>query len=164
MAKRRVGVLESYEAPNSCEPKTFCGRAIAERMIATREARRLGGRLIQMVRAKACEAIKQAKAARDAVEKTIERMIFFYDGPMGRGNILPFAKPRSSGDKLHYSTPMAGDVGMRRYGLYSRLDEHGVRQLCSKLIRSSKRMPDEVVIAQLSASYNWRLKVRQAIA
>jgi hypothetical protein len=31
-----------------------------------------------------------------------------WDGPVGIGNLLPFAK-RSSGDKLHYETPMAGD-------------------------------------------------------
>lgn len=32
-----------------------------------------------------------------------------WDGPLGIGNLLPFAKPRNQGDKLHYATPMAGD-------------------------------------------------------
>ena len=32
-----------------------------------------------------------------------------WDGPVGIGNLLPFAKPHNYGDKLHYSTPMAGD-------------------------------------------------------
>ena len=32
-----------------------------------------------------------------------------WDGPLGIGNLLPFAKQRTSGDKLHYATPMAGD-------------------------------------------------------
>ncbi len=32
-----------------------------------------------------------------------------WDGPVGVGNLLPFSKLRSSGDKLHYEMPMAGD-------------------------------------------------------
>jgi len=32
----------------------------------------------------------------------------FCDGVLGVGNLLPFAKFRSSGDKLHYEMPMAG--------------------------------------------------------
>jgi hypothetical protein len=112
MAKRRVGVLEAYEAPNSCVPQTFCGRAIAERLVTTREARRIGKRLIQMVSAKAADAIRQAKAARDAVQKAIQKeivRILLWDGPLGRGNILPFARIRNYGDLLHYEIPMAGD-------------------------------------------------------
>jgi hypothetical protein len=33
----------------------------------------------------------------------------FIDGPTGVGNVLPFSKPHSYGDKLHYEMPMAGD-------------------------------------------------------
>jgi len=112
MAKRRVGVLEAFELPTSVTAQTFCGRGIAERLVATREARRIGKRLIQMVRMKAADAIKQAKAARDAIQKAMRKeiqLMLFWDGPLGRGNVLPFAKPRSSGDKLHYEMPMAGD-------------------------------------------------------
>lgn len=32
-----------------------------------------------------------------------------WDGPIGIGNLLPFAKAHNYGDKLHYETPMAGD-------------------------------------------------------
>jgi hypothetical protein len=32
-----------------------------------------------------------------------------WDGPMGVGNLLPFAKAHSLGDPLHYEMPMAGD-------------------------------------------------------
>jgi hypothetical protein len=32
----------------------------------------------------------------------------FHDGPIGVGNLLPFAKAHNYGDKLHYSTPSAG--------------------------------------------------------
>lgn len=31
------------------------------------------------------------------------------DGPLGIGNVLPFAKAHNYGDKLHYEMPMAGD-------------------------------------------------------
>lgn len=34
------------------------------------------------------------------------------NGPLGRGNLLPFAR-RTTGEPLHYSVPMAGDVGIR---------------------------------------------------
>ena len=34
------------------------------------------------------------------------------DGPLGRGNLIPFVKPHTSGDKLHYECPMAGDRGI----------------------------------------------------
>jgi hypothetical protein len=113
MAKRRIAVLEAHEAPGSTEPMTFCGRAIAERLVRTREARRLGNRLIQMVRAKACDAIKRAKAARDAVNTMakieLQRIVMYHDGPIGVGNVLPFARLHNYGDKLHYEMPMAGD-------------------------------------------------------
>lgn len=32
-----------------------------------------------------------------------------WDGPLGVGNLLPFAKAHNYGDKLHYEMPMAGD-------------------------------------------------------
>jgi hypothetical protein len=32
-----------------------------------------------------------------------------WDGPLGIGNVLPFAKAHNYGDKLHYEMPMAGD-------------------------------------------------------
>lgn len=32
-----------------------------------------------------------------------------WDGPLGVGNLLPFAKAHNYGDKLHYQMPMAGD-------------------------------------------------------
>jgi hypothetical protein len=142
MAKNRVGVLEAHEAVESSVPQTHCGRGIAERLVASREARRLGKRLIQMVRTKASEAIKQAKAARDAVEKTLQKeveRIMFYDGLIGIGNLIPFARIHSLGEKLHYEIPHAGDKGMRRHNLYSRRDEAGILQLKSKTLRVSSR-------------------------
>lgn len=41
-----------------------------------------------------------------------EVMQNFFDGPMGIGNLLPFAKQNNYGDKLHYETPHAGDRGI----------------------------------------------------
>jgi hypothetical protein len=52
-----------------------------------------------------------------AVKEAIRNL---WDGPMGRGNLLPFAKAHNYGDKLHYEMPHAGDrsaiarSGMRR--------------------------------------------------
>lgn len=110
MARKRVGVLESHEVPGSSEPKVCCGRAIAEYLVRRRYARQIGKRLIQMVNAKAKDAIKQAKAARDAAKKIVEKVVIgFWDGPLGRGNLLPFAKAHNYGDKLHYEMPHAGD-------------------------------------------------------
>lgn len=44
----------------------------------------------------------------------------FWDGPLGVGNLLPFAKAHNYGDKLHYEMPMANDIGLRRHNLYRR--------------------------------------------
>lgn len=53
--------------------------------------------------------------------------------------ILTFIKTGTQGDRLHYEIPMAGDVGMRRYGLFRRRDEDGVLQLESHVIPVSGR-------------------------
>lgn len=147
MAKNRVGVLEAHEAVESSVPQTHCGRGIAERLVASREARRLGKRLIQMVRGKASEAIKRAKSARDAAEQAIEReterierlRVLLIDGPRGIGNLIPFARIHSLGERLHYEMPRAGDGGMRRYNLYQRRDREGCMRLHSKELHVSSR-------------------------
>jgi hypothetical protein len=38
-----------------------------------------------------------------------EKVIGFWDGPLGIGNLLPFARPHNYGEKLHYEIPHAGD-------------------------------------------------------
>jgi hypothetical protein len=106
MAKKRVGVLEAHEAPGSIDPQIFCGRAIAERLLAGREARQIGKRLIQMVRGNARDAMTRR------IEAETEKLFFYYDGPLGRGNVLPFSRatnPMLAPQKLHYEMPMAGD-------------------------------------------------------
>lgn len=70
----------------------------------------------------------------------IAEKISFWDGPVGVGNILPFAKPHNYGDKLHYDMPMAGDKGMRRHGLFSRANEEtGIPELHTHQIHVSGR-------------------------
>jgi hypothetical protein len=110
MAKGRVGVLERHDAPGSCVPQHSCGRAIAEYLIDRRDARRIGKRLIQMISGNALDAIKRAKIVRDLAKVKVA-ISTFYDGPLGVGNVVPFAKAHNYGDKLHYEIPMAGDRG-----------------------------------------------------
>ena len=138
MAKGRVGVLEVHEGLKNCEPKVRCGAAIAEIMVKQCEARRIGKRLIQMVRLNAREAIRQAKAARDAALRAAEVKIGFLDGPLGIGNLLPFAKPHCDGSKLHYEIPMAGDKSLlHRYRLSRREDDMGISRLQTRTLHVS---------------------------
>jgi hypothetical protein len=153
MAKGRVGVLEAHEASESIAPQTHCGRAIAEILIRERSARQIGKRLIQMISAKAADAIRQAKTIRDEAQRKFEAKFealcttkfAWWDGPLGRGNVLPFAKSNNYGDKLHYEIPMANDIGMRRHGLYRRDGK-----LLSHRIRVSAR-PQAFQVANLAA-------------
>jgi hypothetical protein len=60
------------------------------------------------------------------------------DGGLGVGNALPFAR-RTTGASFHYEMPMAGDVGLRRHGLFRRTNELGMVQIHSRIIRVSRR-------------------------
>ena len=60
-----------------------------------------------------------------------------WDGLLGVGNLLPFARLHNYGDKLHY---WAGPQGLRFHGLYQRRDENGVMQLHSHEIEVSSRL------------------------
>jgi hypothetical protein len=142
MAKRRVGVLEAHEAPGVNTPRTACGRTVADYLIDHKYALRIGKRLIQMIRVKAHDAIRQAKAALKTLERAIERVLTGYDeGPMGRGMLVPFSRARNkmlAPEKLHYQIPSAGDVGMRRHNLW-RVMEEDKSVLRSKKITVSSR-------------------------
>jgi|SRR3984957_11430632 len=61
-----------------------------------------------------------------------------YNGPLGRGNLLPFAR-RTTGEPLHYSIPMAGDIGLRRHNLFRRADGKNVARLHGTVILVSTR-------------------------
>ncbi len=64
-----------------------------------------------------CHSIKKLKLGRFDQDGKI--FLFFksivtsakraWDGPLGIGNLIPFARLKNEGDKLHYETPMAGD-------------------------------------------------------
>jgi hypothetical protein len=73
MAKHKVGVLEASASPESTAPETFCGRAIAEYLVNEHFARKIGKRLIHMVKLTAAEAIELAKRAREAAAMLWER-------------------------------------------------------------------------------------------
>ena len=44
-------------------------------------------------------------------QRVKEDLVGFWDGPLGIGNLLPFARLHNYGEKLHYEVPMAGDRG-----------------------------------------------------
>ncbi|HET9320385.1 MAG TPA: hypothetical protein VFO27_11435 [Bryobacteraceae bacterium] len=69
----------------------------------------------------------------------VKKMVAPYDGPLGVGNVVPFARLHNYGDRLHYEIPMAGDIGLRRHNLFRRTNEHGVSELRTRIIRVSAR-------------------------
>jgi hypothetical protein len=123
MAKR-IGVLEA-DAPLTAEPCDFVSKNVARYLVRHLLARRIGPMVIQMVKV----AVAVAKQA----------ISQFWDGPLGIGNLVPFAKPNNYGDKLHYEMPMANDIGLRRHGLYRRISEDGKSELLRHKIKVSAR-------------------------
>ena len=89
MAKNCSGVLEPDQSLAS-RPRFYLDKPTVKSLVAQNIAERVGPRLIRMVRT------------------TIEQIRAWVDGPIGVGMLVPFVKPRSSGDKLHYEMPMAG--------------------------------------------------------
>jgi len=69
--------------------------------------------LLEMKKAKLGQYVDDGKAFQFS-KKYTEAMKPLCDGPLGIGNVLPFAKPNSTGDKLHYEIPMAGDRSIFR--------------------------------------------------
>jgi hypothetical protein len=110
-SKRRVGVLEAHEAPESAAPQTHCGAGIAEYLISKNYALKIGKRLIQMVKLTAERAIELAKAAREAAIKKWELQQL----GIGFSNLIPFSRPTDPGQHFHYEIPHAGDVGIWRH-------------------------------------------------
>jgi hypothetical protein len=54
--------------------------------------------------------LKKAKLGRFVDRgKAFQFNVFKEELPLGLGNVLPFARLKNHGDKLHYETPMAGD-------------------------------------------------------
>jgi hypothetical protein len=95
------------------------------------------------------EELSQSSAAEIGLQQ--RSVSTYHDGPIGVGNLLPFARTNNNGDKLHYEIPMAGDRTVYR--------RHSRRR-----ISVSHRIPDEVFLAQVVAAYNARLRSRQVSA
>jgi hypothetical protein len=64
-----------------------------------------------------------------------------WDGPLGIGNLLPFAPSHNYGEKLHYDV---GPKGLRRHNLYRRKDSAGILQLRTHIIHVSGRSAPEL--------------------
>jgi hypothetical protein len=131
MAKR-IGVLERDERLDR-RPRRFVDQETSKLMIQRKLARAITASLIQLS---------------IAVAPGQERMTLrgFTDGELGIGNALPFFKvqnPLLQPTKLHYSTPMANDIGIRRWGFRSAHSEVGKKDsaptIGTRLIRVSAR-------------------------
>jgi len=69
--------------------------------------------------------------------KRIEQAaVNLWNGPLGIGNLIPFARLHNYGDKLHY---WIGPKGMKRHGLYHRRDEKGAMRIHDHKIYVSSR-------------------------
>lgn len=84
-------------------------------------------------------------------QRVVKRILEICDGPISAKSILHFLKTRTDGEKLHYEIPMAGDRSI--FARHHR-----------KLVRPSRRVPDEVAIAQMVAAYDWRKRLRPVTA
>lgn len=118
MAKR-IGLLQAgdYRTADPANCTEFLTKSIARALVRKGLAVKIAPRVIQM---------------REVAGVQLTRPIAHgvWDGPIGVGNLLPFAKSNNRGDRLHYEIPHAGDVGLRRHGLYSRknrLHRHSIK-------------------------------------
>lgn len=114
-SKRRVGVLEAHELPESAAPAIFCGTGIAEYLVNENYAVKLGKRLIRMVKLTAERAIELAKEAREKAIKLWEMKQL----GIGFGNLVPFSRRTDPTQHFHYEIPRANEKGIRRWGLRS---------------------------------------------
>ena len=89
MAKNCIGVLEP-DQPLASRPRFYLDKPTVKSLVQQKLAKFVGPRLIRMA------------------QTSIAAIRALIDGPIGVGMLVPFVKPRSSGDKLHYEMPMAG--------------------------------------------------------
>jgi len=71
-----------------------------------------------------------------------EAMTGFWDGPLGVGNLLPFARTHTQGEKLHYETPPAG------YHYWQRRFERKSTRVSSRKLFNSQPIPMRPLTAQ----------------
>lgn len=128
MAKR-IAVLEATQHSDEV-PRLFIKKSKAQA-----EVRRL----------EAFWIVKNVMIQRLANARTrvIDVRAYFWDGPIGVGNALPFSRsqnPMMAPAKLHYETPPAGAVGIRRHDLYRSRDGRRSILLRSRIRVSSRKI------------------------
>ena len=84
-------------------------------------------------------------------QRVVKKILEICDGPVSAKSTLHFLKTRTDGTPLHYEIPMAGDRS-----IYVRARR--------KLLRPSRRVPDEVIVAQMVAAYDWRKRLRSQVS
>jgi hypothetical protein len=133
-SKRRVGVLEAHELPESAAPAIFCGAGIAEYLVNENYAVKLGKRLIRMVKLTAERAIELAKEAREKAIKLWELQQL----GIGFGNLVPFSRRTDPTQHFHYEIPRANEIGVRRWGFRTRASKRD-EKLWTRTLRVSAR-------------------------
>jgi hypothetical protein len=94
---KHIGVLEADEAPSN-SPRYFEKKSIVHGWVRRAEAVWIKpGHLVQKLEAR----------VRTAAVLIVQK-ICWTDGPIGRGNLIPFGTTDNQGDPLHYETPPAG--------------------------------------------------------
>jgi hypothetical protein len=133
-SKRRVGVLEANELPESAAPAIFCGTGIAEYLVNENYAVKLGKRLIRMVKLTAERAIELAKEAREKAIKLWELQQL----GIGFGNLVPFSRRTDPTQHFHYEIPRANEKGIRRWGFRSAASKRN-EKLRTRILQVSAR-------------------------
>lgn len=137
----QIGILEA-EQPVTSRPRFYLDKPTVKSLIEQKKLKPCGPRLARLIK------------------ETIAEIRAWIDGPLGIGNLLPFAKRRSDGSKLHY---WIGPQGLPFHGLYQRRDDDGIMQVRRRELAVSRRVPDEVALSQAVAAYNFRLRLRPAL-
>ena len=97
---RKIGVLEAHQSLTD-QPVRKVKLSVANYLVRQLLARRISRSLIQMLKVRAQDAIREIRA--------------WWDGVLGTGNALPFSRPTDPSHKHHYEIPRAGDIGLWRH-------------------------------------------------
>jgi hypothetical protein len=94
---KHIGVLEADQAPTH-SPRYFEKKSIVHGWVRRAEA----------VWIKKGYLVQKLVARTRTTAVLIVQKIGWTEGPMGRGNLIPFGTTNNQGDRLHYETPPAG--------------------------------------------------------
>lgn len=134
MAKR-IAVLEATQHSEEV-PRLFIKKSKAQAEVRRLEA-------VWIVKNVMIHRLASGRA------RVIDVRAYFWDGPIGVGNALPFSRsqnPMMAPAKLHYETPPAGSVGIRRHDLYRRQVEGRSLLLRSRIRVSSRKIAFEATL------------------